>query len=978
MSLTPAQLLELQTIVLDLGEEFPHNADALWNAAIRMQSGGLGPTSGGGGQPAFDAAVADIKLCQEEVQAYQQRQGSPSSGFDVAVLQVVPATSTFPSGNVGEILYLQTAPNSYIATDQIMIDPVGPNSVQIDEVGTTIARSVPAASGGFEVNNLSTGAGFERVLTTSDSQVLTAEFVTLALSGQIPNERVLTGSANISVTDNGAGSTVVLDATTALTQPEQLFEAGVVVLNTRAQGIVGLRSDVAGSVPPVPANNPTAILDFYNITGVTRTGRVGYNGIGGNLDIFNEVHGGDVILAGEDAAGATVIGLQIDPDAITTLRGDTELQFFYGAAGNGFQVLPATDVSFRLHPRDGGAFSTDYIQYQSDNNEWEIQGDLILQDGVGVGRLVANVNVALAGLSPGTTAPVTIANNSIPASSTGSIAVTADVGTERGIFLGRSNVFHQNLTDRGPSNAEVKFDVSTSVITDPGLYNLRMDNVAPASVTEIAINDTLLNGQDFGTYWGPNLAVGDKLFIKQVNDDSKYIILEITNVPTDSTGWWRVLVSVLASGVIFDDDQPLNVEFVQAVAGAGGGGAPGGLTTEVQYNDAGAFQGSDGFVWDEANRRLILDRTGGAGAAIKVNNLLSNTAALEVGGVGSASTNHIIWKSFDQSAGFFWQMVDDHGLSSANHKLELQGSTTGTTPFIEWDLSGEMSLFGSQLSEAILFTGLTGTKKMKAQIPLYFEQIAAAGADVLTEGQFWVRNTSNGEPMFTNDIGTDFVLNAAASLTPWVSDIDADGFNLDDMGVIFMREQATADADVAGQGQIWVLDEGFTQSLMYTNDNGNDFELAALNLTDMNTSSLNVPGTAFVESLVFQPDVNRDYIVTATFELQSPAADDMQVEMVIDTNAVFKGVLTYASQDGTITGTFALESQVGDVITNIVVVPTSGNATPDGTYVTITGALNMGATSGTHSVRVAKNADTGADGLFVAFAALQASVLQVS
>ena len=210
------------------------------------------------------------------------------------------------------------------------------------------------------------------------------------------------------------------------------------------------------------------------------------------------------------------------------------------------------------------------------------------------------------------------------------------------------------------------------------------------------------------------------------------------------------------------------------------------------------------------------------------------------------------------------------------------------------------------------------------------------------------------------------------------ADIDGDGFNLDDMGVLFMREQAAADADVTGQGQIWVLDEGFTQSLMYTNDNGNDFELAALNLTDMNTSSLLVTGTAFVESLVFQPDVNRDYIVTATFELQSPAADDMQVEMVIDTNAVFKGVLTYASQDGTITGTFALESQVGDVITNIVVVPTSGNLTPDGTYVTITGSLNMGATSGTHSVRVAKNADTGADGLFVAFAALQASVLQVS
>jgi hypothetical protein len=242
-------------------------------------------------------------------------------------------------------------------------------------------------------------------------------------------------------------------------------------------------------------------------------------------------------------------------------------------------------------------------------------------------------------------------------------------------------------------------------------------------------------------------------------------------------------------------------------------------------------------------------------------------------------------------------------------------------------------------------------------------------------GGFLANNQATG-------VGLERVLTTAdlggGVTNPMTSDLDGDGFNLDDMGVLFMREQAAADADVAGQGQLWVLDEGFTQTLMFTADNGNDIELAAINLTDMNTASLLVAGTTFVESLVFQPDINRDYIVTATFELQSPAADNMDVEMVIDTNAVFKGVLTYSNQSGAITGTFALESQVGDVITNIVTVPTDGSLTPDGTYCTIVGALNMGATSGTHSVRVAKNADTGADGLFVAFAALQASVLQVS
>ena len=45
-------------------------------------------------------------------------------------------------------------------------DPDGDASMH--HIGVEVARTLTAASGGFEVNNLSTGAGFERVLTTSD------------------------------------------------------------------------------------------------------------------------------------------------------------------------------------------------------------------------------------------------------------------------------------------------------------------------------------------------------------------------------------------------------------------------------------------------------------------------------------------------------------------------------------------------------------------------------------------------------------------------------------------------------------------------------------------------------------------------------------------------------------------------------------------------------------------------------------------
>lgn len=40
--------------------------------------------------------------------------------------------------------------------------------------------------------------------------------------------------------------------------------------------------------------------------------------------------------------------------------------------------------------------------------------------------------------------------------------------------------------------------------------------------------------------------------------------------------------------------------------------APGGLTTQVQYNDAGAFAGDSDLTWDKANNLLLLNGTGAA------------------------------------------------------------------------------------------------------------------------------------------------------------------------------------------------------------------------------------------------------------------------------------------------------------------------------------------------------------------------------
>jgi len=111
---------------------------------------------------------------------------------------------------------------------------------------------------------------------------------------------------------------------------------------------------------------------------------------------------------------------------------------------------------------------------------------------------------------------------------------------------------------------------------------------------------------------------------------------------------------------------------------------------------------------------------------------------------------------------------------------------------------------------------------------IFLTEQAEADADVEGKGQIWVDLATPNKLFFTDDAGTDFDLTAAASLTPWVADIDGDGFNLTDAGVIFLREQAEADADVAAAGQIWV-NTATPNQLFFTGDTGVDEEIAMLN-----------------------------------------------------------------------------------------------------------------------------------------------------
>jgi len=70
---------------------------------------------------------------------------------------------------------------------------------------------------------------------------------------------------------------------------------------------------------------------------------------------------------------------------------------------------------------------------------------------------------------------------------------------------------------------------------------------------------------------------------------------------------------------------------------------------------------------------------------------------------------------------------------------------------------------------------------------LFLTEQVEAEADVAGKGQIWVDTQTPNKLFFTDDAGTDFNITDAAAQTPWVADIDADGFDLKDLSNIEFR-----------------------------------------------------------------------------------------------------------------------------------------------------------------------------------------------
>jgi len=149
---------------------------------------------------------------------------------------------------------------------------------------------------------------------------------------------------------------------------------------------------------------------------------------------------------------------------------------------------------------------------------------------------------------------------------------------------------------------EIEYEYSSAVTsTDPGAGVLNFNSVTIGSIATLYIDDVDNTGRD-NSYLLSNLADGDILSIRSASDPADYIVASINGAPTDSTGFWTIGLTLIHTGTIFTNTDPvrITVEWASQAGGTGtvtSSGTP--LNNEVAVFTSGTDIDSDStFTWD--------------------------------------------------------------------------------------------------------------------------------------------------------------------------------------------------------------------------------------------------------------------------------------------------------------------------------------------------------------------------------------------
>ena len=368
-------------------------------------------------------------------------------------------------------------------------------------------------------------------------------------------------------------------------------------------------------------------------------------------------------------------------------------------------------------------------------------------------------------------------------------AVTIDAGSAA-VFIGRDVTNWDLLQNQSPGGSVFQglgtWRYRTEITSPPGIGQVRFNNADPTLATEMFLAETNDDGTDVNNFLNL-LTAGSFFYIQNRADSDNFFLVEISSNVDNGTDRTFGIANITLQGAEPDN----NTRVIIVASASGSVSLPGTVTnsmlrfdgadfieeTQVQVTAAGIFSIFDAGLTDN----ISISHDGASGLIASLNstdlNFTGVTGAYTFdrpiripNGVGTAAapayafspaTNEGMFRS---ALGVGISFSSAEQLRISNTVSELFSESFRLRPAI-----GAESLFfavdpvSDPLDMVMATTGLTdwhirgvGLERFFLREPnLAMLEKAAAPADEVGIGQFWVRDDTPNTAMFTNDAGVD-------------------------------------------------------------------------------------------------------------------------------------------------------------------------------------------------------------------------------
>jgi hypothetical protein len=280
------------------------------------------------------------------------------------------------------------------------------------------------------------------------------------------------------------------------------------------------------------------------------------------------------------------------------------------------------------------------------------------------------------------------------------------------------------------------YDDTLVAASDPGAGMVRFNTVNPASFVWMVINDADVDGLDIQNIIASMPVGGSHVVMRNTEDNTQYRVYSITAI-ADNVGWYQLTLDYLFGNgnASITDGIDLTFEFFSSPNVEGG----------VEVSNM-----SDLLYWDSSTNRWEA-----SGSLLRV-----NPGTPPFGGriqIGTTSGYNTTSPQIMRPLGAADTIMDYVYGTDANNGF-FQGYRRSTTP-------NEM-IFGARIAsvntDLLLFT-LNSEVVVEPAAAFMIGERAAAATIKTGYGEFWVRNDTNQTPMFTDEAGVDYELNAAGA-----------------------------------------------------------------------------------------------------------------------------------------------------------------------------------------------------------------------